>query len=629
MSFATASATNFWKCLTPYCDHAAPPKNIHYPPSRTVLLVIGTLLLFLCVQGCSRDRNLIVGSRVLSPEELFQKLSPSVFVVESVDRNGKTLALGSAVAVSQNLLITNCHVVQDGSFLRVRHGANKWSGTLVEALPDHDLCGLRTDPPEPQAWDPVTEFHRRWPNAKLSDSEILTTLQDPVKFRSAFPNYDGLADDDIRKHMGSRTKPSGPTLSPVHVSLSSAVTTGERVYAIGAPEGLELTFSEGVVSSLRETDGAHIIQTSAPTSPGSSGGGLFDVRGNLIGITTFQLKEGQSLNFALPGEWVKSALDNLAENSHKSSNGPSEVQLESAAWLHIGSDAVKNENYELAVDAFQKSADLREGEASTSWLELGKLWGRASDIWGTSKAYQHWLCSTASRDDVICLSIGTPGNSTIRKSQDRAIAAFQDSIALRPDNAEAWLELAKAHNSRQQYDQGISAAKEATRLAPTDWMGWAVLGFSCISAEEYDQAIDAAQKGTRVTPADKQPVMLFLMGEAYAKKGDRAGVMRIYKQLKASNATNAEHFFKEYVLPQANEHSTTKRPKTDRDLLAILRNASITDDIRQAAWDAFHAAADANDFKRRFDAIPLPNEVKAQIWDLKFAPPHSTGNPPK
>jgi len=85
---------------------------------------------------------------------------------------------------------------------------------------------------------------------------------------------------------------------------SSSLAVGERVYAIGAPEGLELTLSEGVISGLRDFDGAHVIQTSAPVSPGSSGGGLFDAHGHLIGITTFSMKEGQNLNFALPTEWV-------------------------------------------------------------------------------------------------------------------------------------------------------------------------------------------------------------------------------------------------------------------------------------------------------------------------------------
>jgi hypothetical protein len=79
---------------------------------------------------------------------------------------------------------------------------------------------------------------------------------------------------------------------------------GEPVYAIGAPRGLELTLSNGIVSSLRPNDGSHLIQTTAAISPGSSGGGLFDARGNLVGITTLYLTDSQSLNFAVPADWI-------------------------------------------------------------------------------------------------------------------------------------------------------------------------------------------------------------------------------------------------------------------------------------------------------------------------------------
>ena len=82
------------------------------------------------------------------------------------------------------------------------------------------------------------------------------------------------------------------------------VRTGQKVFAIGAPQGLELTISEGIVSSLRETKLGTVIQTTAPISPGSSGGGLFNVSGQLIGITTFQSKTGQNLNFAVPADWI-------------------------------------------------------------------------------------------------------------------------------------------------------------------------------------------------------------------------------------------------------------------------------------------------------------------------------------
>jgi S1-C subfamily serine protease len=278
-------------------------------------LVVGALLTALFFQiGCSRNTNPFAKSRTLSPEELFQKESPSVFVVEALDENGKTLMLGSAVAIARGVLITNCHVVENGSSLRVRRGKETWNGRLIQAVSTHDLCGLR---------------------------------------------------------------PSGLTLQPVEVRPSSKLATGEHVYAIGSPEGLELTFSEGVISALRETDGVRMIQTSAPISPGSSGGGLFDTQGNLVGITTFYLKEGQSLNFALPGEWV---TDVLARSNATAHSAPSDATLESAAWIDIGLEAVKKEDYVLGANAFRKSTDLKQSDAFQASFELGEIFEKSIEL---------------------------------------------------------------------------------------------------------------------------------------------------------------------------------------------------------------------------------------------------------
>lgn len=78
---------------------------------------------------------------------------------------------------------------------------------------------------------------------------------------------------------------------------------GEPVYTVGAPQGLELSLSEGIVSQLRGGP-PPIIQTTAAVSPGSSGGGLFNAEGELVGITTLQVEGGQNLNFAVPVEWI-------------------------------------------------------------------------------------------------------------------------------------------------------------------------------------------------------------------------------------------------------------------------------------------------------------------------------------
>ena len=87
------------------------------------------------------------------------------------------------------------------------------------------------------------------------------------------------------------------------------LTVGQNVFAIGNPKGLESTMSAGLVSSLRRNTGGQLvlIQTSAAISGGSSGGGLFDAQGNLVGLTTLGSVTGdaQNLNFAIPREWVR------------------------------------------------------------------------------------------------------------------------------------------------------------------------------------------------------------------------------------------------------------------------------------------------------------------------------------
>jgi len=85
-----------------------------------------------------------------------------------------------------------------------------------------------------------------------------------------------------------------------------SLEVGEAAYTLGSPVGLELTLSNGIISGRRDEQNRHYVQTTAPISPGSSGGGLFDARGNLVGITTLVLvgreHMNQSLNFAIPAD---------------------------------------------------------------------------------------------------------------------------------------------------------------------------------------------------------------------------------------------------------------------------------------------------------------------------------------
>jgi hypothetical protein len=97
---------------------------------------------------------------------------------------------------------------------------------------------------------------------------------------------------------------------------SDEVRVGEGVVLVGSPEGLEFTVSEGVVSALRDLGrGYRMLQTTAPASPGSSGGGMFNEFGELVGIVTSQMGSGQNLNFALPINYVRGRLSTEATMS--------------------------------------------------------------------------------------------------------------------------------------------------------------------------------------------------------------------------------------------------------------------------------------------------------------------------
>jgi S1-C subfamily serine protease len=73
---------------------------------------------------------------------------------------------------------------------------------------------------------------------------------------------------------------------PVTLGDELSLRQGDSVYAIGAPKGLELSFTNGIVSAFRRADAQFLIQTTAPIAPGSSGGPLLDRAGRVVGVTT-------------------------------------------------------------------------------------------------------------------------------------------------------------------------------------------------------------------------------------------------------------------------------------------------------------------------------------------------------
>ena len=212
----------------------------------------------------------------------------------------------------------------------------------------------------------------------------------------------------------------------------------------------------------------------------------------------------------------------------------SDAELESAAWLQISLEALKSEDYELAVHSLSNCINLKQSNAARAWLELGKIVAQAS--LNPSKAYDFWFHQHSESPEEALAS---------------AIQLFENAIALKPDYAEGWLELSKCHDLRKEYAQAISAAKEATRLAPNECEGWMRLSGGLFETGSYDEAIDALQHAEKVaTDAPQRAGALVGLGIMYDRKGDREKVLKVYQELQGLDSVAAKNFFQEYVLPQ-------------------------------------------------------------------------------
>lgn len=123
--------------------------------------------------------------------------------------------------------------------------------------------------------------------------------------------------------------------SPQVLSLgdSDAVQVGEPVYAVGNPRGLEGTFSQGIISSIRKVGTDKLLQLTAPISPGSSGGPVLNSEGKVIGVSVATFRGGQNLNFAIPSNYLKTLVAKVGTAAPLSKTRPSTAKRSILAAL--------------------------------------------------------------------------------------------------------------------------------------------------------------------------------------------------------------------------------------------------------------------------------------------------------
>ncbi len=253
-------------------------------------------------------------------QRVFKRVSESIVLIRTP--NG----VGSGVIIAPDIVMTNHHVVEHAMHISVESSIEK--GFLA-----------------------------------IKERRIAKGLGDPAKVRVADEKQDfclldvpGLGGDEMMPR-------------PYHTLL-----VGEEVYAIGNPQGVDLTLSGGVISSLRTIRGRRWIQTNAAISKGSSGGGLFDKNGNLIGITARGLghrKGVENLNFAVPADLLLGFLRPLESSAQTGDDmGSSNHQAKKEeAMVEIYDDSIvtgHHSNPDYAMENMPCTVKITEGKKVTT-----------------------------------------------------------------------------------------------------------------------------------------------------------------------------------------------------------------------------------------------------------------------
>ena len=249
---------------------------------------------------------------------------------------------GSGVVIGENHVVTNCHVVSDDGEITVTQYAEvegevrkfEMLAETAEIDSDHDLC-------------------------------VLQVLDLSVP----------------------------PAMKPADLGSSSEIAIGENIYVVGSPYGYTHTVTEGLISQLRrcedlelfncEDHSAPVIQTDAAISPGSSGGGLFNNQGELIGVPTIKLAalSVEGISFAVPVEWIKS-LKIYPKLARK--NAMSEARNGNFAGAVEIAEGIRDRARQASVFARIASRIERDGDTSGARAVIARA-VRAAEI--TEPAY--------------------------------------------------------------------------------------------------------------------------------------------------------------------------------------------------------------------------------------------------
>ena len=331
--------------------------------------------------------------------QIAEKTLAATVYLEMQDSKGLLLGFGSGFFVRNNLIATNYHVIE---------GAARGTAKLVGKFTTYTIEGVTaTD--------------------KTNDLALL--------------------------------KVTAPGIKPLPLGNSTDVKIGETVYVAGNPKGLEGTFSNGIISSLRDKNTKERLQMTAPISPGSSGGPVLNSKGEVIGVSFMTLVGGQNLNFAIPSRYLTELLTQSKPAKPLAQGNRSISAKTYFMWGYTKSDLG---DYKGAITDYTHAIRLNPDDAN-AYNNRGNA---------KSNLGQHFA-AIADYDIAIRLNPDY-ANAYINRGLAKmdlgqhfaAIADYDIAIRLNPDHTDAYINRGVAKGKLGQHFAAIADYDIAIRLKP-------------------------------------------------------------------------------------------------------------------------------------------------------------------
>jgi tetratricopeptide (TPR) repeat protein len=274
-----------------------------------------------------------------------------------------------------------------------------------------------------------------------------------------------LADDGM--HDLAILQLEGKDLPALALADDGATQRGSRVVVIGNPLGFESTISDGLISAIRQVDRyGELYQITAPISHGSSGSPVLNAQGQVIGVATLGIDEGQALNFAVSARNVRDLLAHpRVVPGPKASDFP-------VASADLPSEATRKEDAQVIADP--KFAHLRDLERAKTYPLM------LADARALVQSYPQSAVAQRRLSDAFYYAA----------FYDDAVVAARKALALDPKSARAWNNLATLALEMKDPKAQMAAYHEGLKVAPTDVLLWLQYG-EAISVSNPAAALDA------------------------------------------------------------------------------------------------------------------------------------------